>query len=810
MNNNAKTGVFLCQCGQKIESFIDLNKLKEIVVEDTNVNYCSILPYSCLKPGIEQIYRAVIDNKLNRVIIGGCESRLMLKKMEKELEHLELRKGQIDIVNLRGHVAAVSDDSPEMKAEKSAKLIKAAAAEMEALAPSIQTLARIEGPVMVVGGGIASYTAAQEISRNGFECLLSSDMGDFESVMSSLHFTYPGERDNYERLQSIVKEVNQSPHVKVIPHGELVKLAGVTGDYKLTFSSPEGTGEKTYKAAAIIACLDCDLQPPGQEFWYDGQKVLCQTQFEDVFPHKGLKNEKIVFWVNDYEAGDKEFAKLSAKCAFSMAKNIRELYKRTEVLILYNEQMQIPLTAKERSIGRKLGIIWIPYDKHIRPSIQDGYITICNVKDHVEYDIAWDYMVLSPKRVLAGNSLKIAKILGLVHKEGHFLAGRHARVRPEMVGIEESYLAGSARYPGDLNETLAQGYRAAKKTAEMLKKSKACELYLPRIVCAVDPSKCVGCGMCEDLCDCGGIGASEGTGGGLPRVVDPMRCTGGGTCAASCPYHALVLQNNSTEQREARVAALSRQLADNEVIAIACAWGGLPAADNAGSRGLKYDSRVHIIGVPCVGQLDPCLFARAFKEGAPGLILIGCNPEECHHSYGVDHAASRVSAIKKLLSICGFDRRRIALAHADLNKPEELINTMESFIKTIQSIGPIERTAENIHKLDSIYDLMSNNTRIRHLLSASLRRPFEDTYKGEPQNALDYDRDFSAALAEELVGTRVLQVLKYNNRPTMLNELVDTLMIDKSKIVASLGDMIRDGMVNCSHKNREAFFSTHA
>ncbi|MBF0120648.1 MAG: hydrogenase iron-sulfur subunit [Desulfobacterales bacterium] len=810
MESNARVGVFICKCGDKIEPFIDLNLLQDKLLKDQNINYCEIMPYSCLKPGIENIYSKVINQKLNRVIIAGCESRLMLKKLEKELEPLDLKKGQIDIVNIRGHVASVSDISSAMKADKSAKLIKASAAEMVSLAPTIQSLARIEGPVMILGSGFASYTAAHELINNGFDCLLPSEIIESDFIINNLHLKYPGEYVYYDKLKLIRKELSTSKHVSAIPPGELIRLSGVTGDYKLTFSENDSGKEKSYKAGAIIACIDSDLKATDAEFWYDGQKVICQTEIEEIIQNKGIQEGKVVFWVNDYEAGYPEFSNLSSKSAWSMAKHIRELHNRVEVIILYNEQMQIPLSAEERSIGRKLGILWLPYDKEVRPSIQEGYITVCNIKDHVEYDISWDYMVLSPERKLYGNTLKTAQILGLVHKDGHFLAGRHVRVRPEMVGREEMYLAGSGKYPCNLNDALAQGYKAGKKTSEMLQKSKACELYLPRIVCAVDPQKCVGCGMCQELCDCGGIGAIEGTGGGLPRIVDPMICTGGGTCAASCPYHALILQNNTTDQREARIAALSRELSGSEVIGIACAWGGLPAADNAGAKGLKYDPRLHILGVPCVGQLDPCIFARAFLEGAPGLILIGCNPDECHHSYGIDHAGSRVTIIKKLLTMCGFDRRRIALAHADLNKPEEFIRTIESFTKTIEALGPIERNSINISKLESIYGLVKDNTRIRHLLCANLRRPWEHSYKGEPRHALEYDRDFSDALTEELLNTRVLRLLRLYNRPTMLQELSSNLMVDKKKVGERIWDMVNEGRVQYTHKDSEPMFIAHA
>ncbi len=142
---------------------------------------------------------------------------------------------------------------------------------------------------------------------------------------------------------------------------------------------------------------------------------------------------------------------------------------------------------------------------------------------------------------------------------------------------------------------LRQGRRAAHETAEIVEKDKRGELYAPRMVCTVDQSLCVGCGLCKEICHCGGITPVEGLGGGIPRTVDPMVCTGGGTCAAACPYHALILQNNTTLQREARVAALAKLLSEDEVMAFGCNWGGLAAADNAGVKGLKYDSRLYLL-----------------------------------------------------------------------------------------------------------------------------------------------------------------------------------------------------------------------
>ena len=807
--DSARTAVFLCQCGKKIAPFVDLEILQDHVAADNRVAHCETLPYACIRPGIEHIMQAVAAEGINRLIIAGCEGRLMARKFSAAFQPLGFHKEQIDMVNLRGHIAAVSPMSPQDNALKGAKLIKAAAAEMAVLAPTLQTLAHIKGPVIIVGGGIASFSAARELQRHDIELIMAFPDSDPQKVVRRLHQRYPGDQAYAGNLLKLVQEVAQSGKGTFLTDMSLTALSGVTGEYTLTFVSHADQSEHKLQAGAVVACIDAALTAPGPEFGYNGENVITLPEMGTYILEKGAPKGSIVFWINDYELGTPDLAALSARSAWSMACHIRQSSPASQVILLYNPQMAIPLTAAERALNRKAGIHWIPYDQAVRPTLQDGYVTFCHLADHVEQEIKWDLCVLSPQRGLDHQGRNTAGVLGLLHKDGRFLASHHARVRPEMVGREETYLAGSGRYPCDLQEALHQGRRAGKKTAEMIKKAQAGELYVPRVVCVVDPNKCIGCGQCQELCDCGGIGVAEDTRGGLPRVVDPMVCTGGGTCAAACPYHALVLQNNTNDQREARVAALAREMGSDQVVAFACAWGGLPAADNAGQKGLTYDPRIHILGVPCVGQIDPCVMARALLEGATGLLLIGCLPEECHHSYGVDHAWTRINAIKKLLSLCGFDRRRIALAHADLNRPQEFIKTIESYTHTLAALGPIPPTPENRGKLQALYDLIKYNTRVRHLISASLRRPWEKSYRGEQVHALDYDRDFSEVVAEEFLQQRLKHLLRDQKKGFRLHEMAIRLQADEQQIADCLWDMVNSGTIKYVYENRVPCYSLH-
>jgi coenzyme F420-reducing hydrogenase delta subunit/ferredoxin len=483
---------------------------------------------------------------------------------------------------------------------------------------------------------------------------------------------------------AIIEEVEQSPCVKKITAGQLEKVLGRFGHYSATFSSNNGPG-RVYQCGAVIAALDGMMLNQGSDFGHDGSRVLCHTELEEHLWVHGCPAGRLVFWINDLETS-RPWAQLSARTAWNLARHNRRNSVQSEVTILYNDRISIPLSATERAQARELEINWVPYAGGIRPTTQSGFITYTRASDKIEVELPWDKLILSrcgawtPKR--CGWPAFWASAWPTTTSRG----ARHL-VRPDQVGHNEKIVAGSARKPCDLREALSQGRQAARKVLELIGQARSGELFAPRVVCTVDREKCIGCGLCREICECGGIEAVDGPGGNVPREVDPMACTGGGTCTAACPYHALNLQNSTREQREARVASLARSLKEDEVMGFGCNWGGAAAADHAGLRGMTYDSRFFMITVSCVGQLDPVVMGRAFLEGANGLLLVGCPPEQCHHSYGLDHTWSRVNLIKKLLSLCGLERDRIALAHAELNHPERFIVTVESFMKRMRELG---------------------------------------------------------------------------------------------------------------------------
>ncbi|MCG8531283.1 MAG: hypothetical protein MI749_11515, partial [Desulfovibrionales bacterium] len=427
MNSNTKTGVFLCKCGDEIQPRIDLDLLKKDI--EPQAQWVEILPNPCLKPGLDAIQTRVEEQGVDRIIVAGCDGRIMLKKFETALEPLGLLKGQIDMVNLKNHVAKVALATPEEKAQKSAKLIRAAIAEMEVLAPTQKRPVALNGPVALVGKGMGAFPAAGKLLDAGVECILTVDSADSNAIMAAARRAYPGEYQQYDRMKRLVEGVLSHEKATIVENMELKNLLGITGRFTLDMEDAQGE-KKSLEAGLVVAALDATLSAPGPEFGYDGQGVVILPELDAAMAENGIPRGDVVFWISDYEYGTPEFATLSARSAWNTARHIKDAWPHTRVSIICHQDMALPLNAAERGLSRNLGVEWISYDKAVRPAVQDGFITFCNTRDHLEHELDWDHLVLSSCRSLGEETRDVARTLGVLHGAQGFLSGHHTHVKP--------------------------------------------------------------------------------------------------------------------------------------------------------------------------------------------------------------------------------------------------------------------------------------------------------------------------------------------------------------------------------------------
>jgi hypothetical protein len=161
--------------------------------------------------------------------------------------------------------------------------------------------------------------------------------------------------------------------------------------------------------------------------------------------------------------------------------------------------------------------------------------------------------------------------------------------------------------------------------------------------------------------------------------------------------------------------------------------------------------------------------------------------------------------MKKLLDLCGVERERIALAHADITRPDQYVRTVESFVKTVDGLGPISRKAETRSKLKALYDAL-HVYRVRWVLGVSLRRPWETTYPMHMPNPEAYDRTLTEILTEEFFRARVKNLLKQTGKSLQLHDIAQALGVEEEWAYDYLKDMGYEGHVAIVFVNRQPYY----
>jgi F420-non-reducing hydrogenase iron-sulfur subunit len=126
-----------------------------------------------------------------------------------------------------------------------------------------------------------------------------------------------------------------------------------------------------------------------------------------------------------------------------------------------------------------------------------------------------------------------------------------------------------------------------------------------------------------------------------------------------------------------------------KIVAFVCNWCSYAGADGAGGQKLSYPPSVKLIRVMCSGRVDPQFVMQAFRDGADGVMVLGCHPGDCHYRSGNMKAQRRFRIVSTLLTQFGIEPERFMLdwvAAGEAKRFADLANIMHE--KTAR-LGPL-------------------------------------------------------------------------------------------------------------------------
>src|SRR5664279_616824 len=124
------------------------------------------------------------------------------------------------------------------------------------------------------------------------------------------------------------------------------------------------------------------------------------------------------------------------------------------------------------------------------------------------------------------------------------------------------------------------------------------------------------------------------------------------------------------------------------VVAFVCNWCTYAGADLTGTSRIKYATNVKIMRFPCTGRIDYMLLLKSFAEGADGIIVSGCHPNDCHYTSGNFHARRRWVVFRNMLDFLGIDVRRITFSWVSAAEGAKWAELVNETVKNIRELGP--------------------------------------------------------------------------------------------------------------------------
>ncbi len=161
-----------------------------------------------------------------------------------------------------------------------------------------------------------------------------------------------------------------------------------------------------------------------------------------------------------------------------------------------------------------------------------------------------DMVVLSAAMQPRVDSKEVAKLFGISCSANGWYIEKHPKLDPVATMTEGIFIVGCAQGPKDIPSSVAQGAAAS---ARVLGRIQVGEIALEPVRATVDPDKCSGCRICNNLCPFNAILFHEDK---MVTEINPALCQGCGTCVAACPAGAISGTAFSNDQIFAQIEGL--------------------------------------------------------------------------------------------------------------------------------------------------------------------------------------------------------------------------------------------------------------
>jgi heterodisulfide reductase subunit A len=552
--DDIRIGVFICHCGSNIAGYLDMEALGAYAETLPHVAFVQRNLYTCSEGGINEIKKAIGQQNLNRVVVASCTPRTHEPLFRSSCGEAGLNPYLFEMVNIRDQCSWVHMQEKEDGTNKAKDLIRMGVAKAALLEPQQPIMSPVCPRALVIGGGISGMTAALALANRGYETVIVEREESLGGMLLRLNKLGPSMTDASRLAEDTVKAVSCHPKITVFTGSRVTGVEGFIGKYSADTETPAGL--KKIDLGVIIISTGARVFVPTGLYGYDSERVITQLELETRLKNGLAPSTKSVVMIQCAGARNEERPYCSRICCQTAVKNallIKEKDPDAKVTILYRDMQMYGVENEEMFRESKAkGIRYVNYDPDRPPQVKADSVVVYNALLGKDMGLPADMVVLSTPLLSQADSDEVGKLIRVpVDANGFFLEG-HVKLKPLDFATDGVFLCGSARFPANLREAIAQGLGAASRASIPL--SKGSVVVEPIISVLADMEACRGCGLCVALCPYGALEIQKTDKGRKVKVID-VACKGCGVCAATCYQHALTINSFTDDQIDAQIAA---------------------------------------------------------------------------------------------------------------------------------------------------------------------------------------------------------------------------------------------------------------
>jgi coenzyme F420-reducing hydrogenase delta subunit len=127
-----------------------------------------------------------------------------------------------------------------------------------------------------------------------------------------------------------------------------------------------------------------------------------------------------------------------------------------------------------------------------------------------------------------------------------------------------------------------------------------------------------------------------------------------------------------------------------KLVCFSCKFGWGYLADEEEMR-TRIKNWVPII---CSGKIDAIHILEAFKQGADGVLILGCPEGDCHYQDGNFEARKKVLLLKKVLEAYGIEKERLRIELSMDPEGRTIPDIVKQMSDALAKLGPVRKVKE--------------------------------------------------------------------------------------------------------------------